>query len=126
MAPASRPLRIFLIEDSEDTLRILQEYLEEDGHTVASARTKAEALDHLRDARFDLIISDLSLSDGTGWEIMEQAHLPPDTAAIAVSGLGTHFDKARSAAVGFQHHLVKPIDPDELDALLAQVAARPA
>ena len=121
VAPSA--LRIFVVENHEDTLRSLQLYLEQMGHNVSSARTMSEALELLPAANSDVLISDIGLPDGTGWELMEQVKLPRPIFAIAMSGFGMNADRIRSKEAGFRHHIVKPAEPDELDALLDQAAA---
>lgn len=64
------PLRIFVIEDEDDTLAAIQIYLEQLGHVVFSARSKAEALEKMPPANCQVLISDINLPDGNGWEIL--------------------------------------------------------
>ena len=118
------PLRIFVVEDHADTLHMLRDYLEEEGHAVITASSAREALDRLPGSGCNMLISDVSLKDGSGWDLLRQADLPGPIFAVAVSGFGMSMDRARSQAAGFRHHLVKPIDPDELDAVLAEAMAR--
>jgi len=115
------PLRIFLVENHPDTLKWLRLYLEDRGHTVATARTVGEALESFPDAGCEVLLSDIGLPDGDGWQLMEQLH-PAPRFAIAMSGFGMNADSARSRAVGFRHHLLKPYKPTELDALLDEAA----
>jgi response regulator RpfG family c-di-GMP phosphodiesterase len=63
------PLRIFVVEDDNDTLAAIQIYLEQLGHSVFSARSKAEALKKIPRANCHVLISDINLPDGNGWEI---------------------------------------------------------
>ena len=64
----TRPLRIFVVEDHVDTLDCLKLYLESLDHTVLTAQTVAEALAELPSANCEVLISDIGLPDGTGWE----------------------------------------------------------
>ena len=68
----SPALRIFVIEDHDDSLQALRIYLEYLGYVVLSARTKAEALDEMPTANCDILISNISLPDGTGWELIQE------------------------------------------------------
>ena len=109
------PLRIFVVEDDNDALAAIQIYLEQLGHIVFSARSKAEALKKIPRANCDVLISDINLPDGNGWEILEEiGNLRPNY-AIAISGYGTKADRQRSAESGFRHHVVKPVFPDSLN-----------
>lgn len=110
-------LRIFVVENHEDTRILLCILLEQMGHTVYSAATMREALRSIPATGCDVLISDIGLPDGDGWELMERLERRPRL-AIAMSGRGMIGDKARSQAVGFQHHLVKPTGPEQLAQIL--------
>jgi two-component system CheB/CheR fusion protein len=117
---AIRPLRILLVENHADTLRWLTLYLEELGHTVVTARTLAEAKAALTKDNCEVLISDIGLPDGTGWELLEQAQLSRPPFAIAMSGFGMNADNARSLRAGYRYHLLKPFKTAELDKLLKE------
>ena len=114
------PLAILIVENHADTLKYLRMYLETFGHAVRSAATMREALDDLAAASCDVLISDIGLPDGSGWDLIQKAHLPPSVYAIAMSGFGMGPDQSRSKAAGFRHHLLKPFTPDQLDEYLAE------
>jgi CheY-like chemotaxis protein len=119
-------LRIFVVEDHPDTLEYLILYLESLGHTVCHASTVEGALEAIPHAACDLLLSDVGLNDGTGWDLLtrlKEGHLRHPGIAIAMSGYGRLADRERSAAAGFRHHLVKPFDADRLDTLLEEAAA---
>ena len=118
----TRPLRIFVVENHADTLKYLTLYLEQMGHTVVPATSMNEALATLPSSGCDVLISDIGLPDGNGWELLERAHLERPIYAIAMSGFGMNADKTRSKAAGYREHLLKPLDPDALDALLEDAA----
>ncbi len=123
LAPgASRPLRIFIVENHDDTRFLLGLLLEQLGHTVASAATLAEALAAIPQAHCDVLISDIGLPDGTGWELMRQLGDARPPYAIAMSGFGMSSDRQRSLGVGYRHHLLKPVEPNELERLLEEAA----
>src|SRR3954463_12573042 len=121
-----QPLRIFVVENHPDTLKYLTIYLEQLGHTVRSARSMHEALDNLPDADPQVLISDIGLPDGDGWEMLQRSRLAGSVYAIAMSGFGMNADFLRSKAAGFRHHMLKPFDPAELDALLEEAGAEVA
>ena len=116
----SPALRIFVIEDHDDSLQALRIYLEYLGYVVLSARTKAEALDEMPTANCDILISNISLPDGTGWDLIQEVGKSRPAYAIAMSGHGTTADRKRSAKAGFRHHLVKPVSPERLSILLEE------
>ena len=125
LSDATRPLGVFVVENHPDTLRSLRMYLEEMGHSVFSAGTVDEALAAIPAASCDVLISDIGLPDGNGWELLHalksNGHAPPY--AIAMSGFGMNADHVRSREAGFQHHLLKPFVPADLDAMLEEAAA---
>jgi len=72
--------------------------------------------------RFDLLLSDLQLPDGNGWDLLrrlEEGGRRPKQ-AIAISGWGSETDVAKSKRAGFETHLIKPISPKVLEAVLAR------
>ena len=117
------PLRIFVVENHRDSREYLQMYLEGRGHTVDCAETMAEALAALPKAHWDVLISDIGLPDGDGWELLERLRLAQPIYAIAMSGFGMSADHLRSRDAGYRHHLLKPFSMKELAALLEEAAS---
>jgi DNA-binding response OmpR family regulator len=122
MSAAPCHLRILLVENHEDTLKYLARYLEIQGHEVCGTRDMASAIKELSSSKFDVLISDIGLPDGDGWQLIRKLKSKPFS--IAMSGFGTHSDRQRSLAAGYNHHLIKPFLPEDLDALLAEAAAK--
>ena len=118
----AKTLRIFLVENHRDTLAYMQMYLEASGHTVRSADSMTKALAALPGANCDVLISDIGLPDGDGWMLLRLVQLPHPIYAIAMSGFGMGADQLWSQEAGYRHHLLKPIDPAQLDAALAEAA----
>jgi DNA-binding response OmpR family regulator len=118
--PPAGARRILLVEDHEDSAETLALILSMKGYQVTVARTVAEA------ARLasgcDLVISDISLPDGTGLDLMRQLQREPALPAIAMSGYGTELDRRRSRDAGFAEHLTKPVNIDQLLATLRRIA----
>jgi HAMP domain-containing protein/signal transduction histidine kinase/CheY-like chemotaxis protein len=116
-----QPMRILLVEDHEDTNRSLTNLLRRRGYHVQSALTFQSALDINAKEQFDVLISDLGLPDGSGIDLIQKlASKPP--LGIALTGFGMEQDIRKSREVGFQHHLVKPIDLNKLDSLIQEGA----
>jgi CheY-like chemotaxis protein len=112
---------ILVVEDHEDTLILLQRLLESAGYAVQGATTVAEALEKFEHGRFDLLIADIALPDGSGLEIIQQARLhQPDLRGIALTGFGSDQDALCTNQAGFEMHLVKPIDVAQLKAAIRQ------
>lgn len=122
--PVMRPMRILLVENHADTLRWLTLYLEDLGHTVVTARDLAEARRAWPACHCEVLISDIGLPDGTGWELLEQVRDSHPVFAIAMSGFGMNADNARSREAGYRHHLLKPFKTAELDRVLTEAAAQ--
>jgi two-component system CheB/CheR fusion protein len=120
----TRSLRIFIVENHPDTLLYLRRYLEQLGHEVQSAPDMTTALERLPGLAVDLLISDIGLPDGNGWELMRRLGPEARFLAVAMSGCGANADKAQSREVGYRHHLIKPFLPDELDPLLEEARRR--
>jgi signal transduction histidine kinase/CheY-like chemotaxis protein len=117
--------RILLVEDHEDTARILRRFLEREGHPVVYAATHADALASAARDDVQLVLSDLGLPDGNGLDLFPRLReLRPRVRGICMSGFGMESDLAASRAAGFDEHLVKPIDIRRLRELLARFAAQ--
>ncbi|MDQ6654500.1 MAG: response regulator [Verrucomicrobiota bacterium] len=119
----ARSLRIFVVEDHADTARGLKKYLESRGHQVIVAQDVSSALRLADEQPFDVLLSDLGLPDGNGWELLQQLRSRRPVRAIAMSGYNTDADRDRSSRVGFLQHLAKPLRLDTLMAALCSAAA---
>ena len=119
---AAGPLRILLVEDHVDTARMLSHLLRSAGYSVQLAGGVALALENLKHAEFDLLISDLGLPDGSGHDLMRQLVVAGNPIkAIVLSGYGTEDDLRTSREVGFAEHLVKPANFAKLQAAIERV-----
>jgi len=121
-------IRVLLVEDNRDladSFRILMETL---GHEIHVAREGMAGLDAARARPFDMILVDIGLPGMSGYEVARRLRVEPVTAkavVVAVSGYGRDEDKREARAAGFDHYLVKPIDPGALQNLLARVRRAP-
>ena len=116
-------LTVFVVENHEDTLTALRYYLEDFGHHVETAQSVAEALEKLPNSRLQVLICDIGLPDGTGWELLARANLAPTVFAIATSGFGLTADSEKSIKAGFRYHLLKPFASEELEKVLAEAVS---
>ena len=122
-APGSpRSMHILIVENHEDTRFLLALLLEQLGHRVTAAATMREALEAARGERADVLISDIGLPDGSGWELAELLVERRPRYAIAMSGFGQASDREKSLAAGYRHHLLKPVEPNLLETLLDEAA----
>ncbi len=113
-------LRIFIIEDHADTARGLAMYLRSSGHEVHVALDVRSARQLATEIDYDILLSDIGLPDGNGWDLLEELRARRPIKAIAMSGYNTEADRERSKAAGFVEHLPKPLTPDELDNAFAR------
>ena len=116
-------LRILVVEDHGDTRQTLARLLSHFGHQIAVADSVESALRTFRSQRFDAIVSDIGLPDGTGYEIIKQAKQRYPVKAIALTGFGMDADLRRSKAAGFDFHLTKPVDFAELRTVLGEISS---
>jgi PAS domain S-box-containing protein len=122
--PAARPdspLRILLVEDNEDSLRVLARLLRLRGHEVATADTVAAAVGVAESGDFDLLVSDLGLPDGSGIDVMRHLRQRSEIPGIVLSGYGMESDQGRTREAGFSAHLIKPIDFAHLESTIRSV-----
>lgn len=109
--PPPGPQRILLVEDHDDTRRAVQRLLTRRGHLVETAPDFRSAIETGTRTRFDLLLSDIGLPDGSGLEIMRRLRaLDPGLAGIAISGFGAESDIRNSMEAGFAEHLTKPME----------------
>jgi CheY-like chemotaxis protein len=115
------PRRIVIADDNEDSAQSFAMLLSFSGHEVKIAHDGAEALDAVRSFRPDVAFLDIGMPVLTGYEVAQAVRAEPwgsEVTLIAVTGWGQPDDKQRAHTAGFDRHLVKPIDPDEVDRLL--------
>ena len=110
----TRLIQILFVEDHEDTARALSRLLMNAGYAVSHANSLARAHELVAGQRFDLVISDLGLPDGSGLDLMRRLRETWSLSGIALSGFGTDDDVAASSAAGFAEHITKPVDWERL------------
>jgi two-component system CheB/CheR fusion protein len=108
---------ILVVDDSRDTVDMLTSLLTLEGAKVASAHSGDEALKIAGERKFDLIISDISMPEMDGYQLLKKirgltkSKNPP---ALALTGYGRSHDVTRAHAEGFADHLTKPLDIQRL------------
>lgn len=113
------PMRILLVEDDTKSRNALNRLLQQWGFEVAAAENLQRGLSYLNSERFDGIVSDIALPDGTGYALVSEARRNADPVlAIAVSGFRYPEDVQTPRLTGFDYHLDKPIDTARLHSLL--------
>jgi two-component system, sensor histidine kinase len=128
-APAAGRLRLVLADDNVDFAESLQSILEMHGHSVVVVRDGEAAVAAIREERPDAAVLDIGMPGLNGYEVARRVRADPATASlplIAVTGWGQSADRQAAADAGFDRHLLKPLDPDDLlDALAALPVAAP-
>jgi len=113
-------LKILLVDDHQDTCAALEKLLVRRGYLVAATHNMRSAMEAAVRNKFDLLISDVALPDGTGMELMMQLRAISNIPGIAISGFGNNGDIERSLQAGFSEHLIKPVRLDTLQAAIEQ------
>jgi CheY-like chemotaxis protein len=127
LAPAeasagAAPCRVLVIEDNPDAAETLKAFLDMEGHDVSMVHDGHSGLEALLSGQFDVVICDIGLPGMDGLEVLSRLRAAQNDAepvAIGLSGYGQAEDRARAQAAGFDHYLVKPVNPDALLALVA-------
>ncbi|HEX3130541.1 MAG TPA: CHASE domain-containing protein [Thermoanaerobaculia bacterium] len=128
------PLHILLVEDHVDTAEAMADLLRATGHQVVVAGSISEGMAAVdaavqgrrKDDRIDLVLSDIGLPDGSGLDLMAELSKRYGLRGIALTGYGMEEDVARSRAAGFARHLTKPVNLEQLETAIRQVAGRAA
>ncbi|MGX2039263.1 response regulator [Methylocaldum sp. MU1018] len=114
--------RILVVDDNTDAVESLALLLELEGHEIKTALDGPSALQLASGFHPQAVLLDIGLPGMDGYEVARRLRERPETCdalIIAITGYGQQEDRALTKAAGFDHHLVKPVDPEELGALLA-------
>jgi len=117
--------RVLVVDDNADSAESLSLLLELMGHTVRTAHDGEEALEQAEAFRPELVLMDIGMPRMDGYEAARRLRQFPWAAGVvivALTGWGQDEDKRRSEEAGFDRHLIKPVDPNALEALLGQTA----
>jgi PAS domain S-box-containing protein len=117
-----KSLRILVVEDHGDTRRTLARLLQHFGHDISVADSTQSAIEILRSKTLDVVLSDIGLPDGSGYDVISEAKRKQRVTGIALTGFGMEEDIKRSKKAGFDFHLTKPVDFHELRSVLAEVS----
>jgi signal transduction histidine kinase len=126
VAPADQGLRVLVVDDQADNAESLACLLRLHGHEVWVASDGPAALELARRQLPQAVLLDIGLPGMSGYEVALHLRQQPGMETvllIAVTGYGRDEDRRRTRAAGFDHHLVKPVGPEEIHLLLA--AAEP-
>jgi PAS domain S-box-containing protein len=116
-----RALRVVIVDDNQDAANALRLLLEGDGHQVRLASDGVSGLALAREYKPDYLLLDIGLPRLSGYDIAASLRADPamkGTIIVAITGYGQVHDRNRTAAVGFDHHLTKPVEFSTLQRLL--------
>lgn len=116
-----KQIEILLVEDHDATRTALAHLLKRRRYLVSVAATSEEARLLAREKQFDLLISDIGLPDGNGYDLMLELAVHHGLKGIALTGYGMERDIDRSTAAGFVAHLTKPIQMQSLEGAIQTV-----
>lgn len=112
-------LRVLVVDDEADTRKLLAIVLEQAGAKVITAASATEALDVLNQAIIDVLVSDIGMPEMDGYSLMRQIRdrhpeMGGSIPAIALTAYISERDQQHAMTAGFQAHIAKPVDPNEL------------
>jgi PAS domain S-box-containing protein len=122
-------VHVLLVEDDEDSRKLLGTMLKRHGAEVTSAASAADAFRLFNERKPDVLVSDIGMPEEDGYELVSKIRaLPSDQGglvpAIALTGYATRKDREHSLAVGYHRHMAKPIEQDDLIAAIANLLGR--
>ncbi|WP_437230635.1 PAS domain S-box protein [Planctomicrobium sp. SH661] len=123
---ASRSLRVLVVDDNRDSAKTLSIMFNIMGHETRSAHDGEEAIRTAQSFRPQVILLDIGLPKLNGHEVCRRIRQYPwgkEIIIIAQTGWGQEEDRERTRQAGFDHHMVKPVDVKELQAILARLQA---
>ncbi|KAK43366.1 response regulator [Caballeronia sp. EK] len=118
--------RILLVDDSDDAALAMSMLLEALGHEVRTEHDGPRALASIDDFKPDVVVLDIGLPGMSGFDVAREMRKRDATRSVlllALTGWGSEADRQSALDAGFDHHLTKPVDVTDLEALLARPRA---
>lgn len=120
---SGKSLRILVVEDHGETRQTLSRLLGHFGHEISVADGTQSARAIVESKKFDVVLSDIGLPDGSGYEVIAHAKRTQSVKGVALTGLDQEEDIRRAKEAGFDFHLAKPVDFHELRTVLGQIGS---
>jgi hypothetical protein len=120
---SGKSLRILVVEDHGETRQTLSRLLVHFGHEISVADCTQSAREIVESKEFDVVLSDIGLPDGSGYEVIAHAKRTQSVKGVALTGLDQEEDIRRAKEAGFDFHLAKPVDFHELRTVLGQIGS---
>jgi PAS domain S-box-containing protein len=122
-------VHVLLVEDDDDTRKLLGTMLKRYGARVTSTKSAAQALNFFSDDLPDVLISDIAMPDEDGYEFIRKLRALPaeqggQTPAIALTGYASRKDRELALQAGYQQHMAKPIEQADMIAAIAALVGR--
>jgi PAS domain S-box-containing protein len=122
-------LLILVVDDQEDTRQLLVQSLTFFGATVITAKSASEGLIEVIDKKPDVLVSDIGMPDEDGYSLIRKIRALSDEqqkniTAVALTAFTRAQDRMRALAAGYQNHVPKPVEPDELATVIASLTGR--
>jgi PAS domain S-box-containing protein len=124
---SDHPLRVLVVDDNVDAAETLRLLLTMSGHDIDTAHSGETALQTANDFRPEVVLLDIGLPGLNGYQVAERIRRTPElkkVVLIAMTGYGQEEDRQRTQQAGFNFHLVKPVDPQQLQELLTTLAKK--
>lgn len=124
-----RGLKVLVVDDEPDARALVQSVLEDGGAIVTTAKGATEGLEAIRMTLPDVIVSDIGMPEVDGYEFVRRLRqLPRERGgripAVALTAYARAEDRRKALMTGFQNHAAKPVDPQELVVVVANLAGR--
>ena len=119
--------RVLVVDDNVNVAKMCTVFLQESGYSMRMAHSGRAALEAATEFRPHAILLDIGLPEMDGYKVAQRLRHDPalkDVGLIAVTGYGEESDRQRCLAAGFDHHLVKAVDPEHLLKVLAGLTAQ--
>ncbi len=129
ISPTLRGVRVLAVDDEPETREVLRVMFETAGASIRAVASAREALEALKAEHWDVLVSDIDMPECDGYRLIRQARqmdslrgqpLP----AVALTAYARTHDRVRAITAGFDMHVSKPVEPVELLAVVASLAAR--
>jgi PAS domain S-box-containing protein len=122
-------LRLLIVDDEADALSLVTEVLRECGAEVHSASSVSEALEKFETIRPDVLVSDIGMPHEDGYSLIRRIRMLPverggRTPSVALTAYAREEDAQRAFAAGYQKHVVKPVEPELLVSVVANLGGR--
>ena len=110
----SQGKRILIVDDEAKIRTLIRKYAEFDGYEVEEAADGMEALDKLRNGRFDIAVMDVMMPDLDGFSVCREMKKFTDVPVLMLSARGEEYDRIHGFELGVDDYVVKPFSPREL------------